>query len=123
MSNQVKTWRVTGAKAGMQVTSEGAFMVGSEKNFIAATDKGISLIAKSIAFGTTSENLRHAGLWVEMNDFLRMIPQSIVTPIPSQIPWPPLGFATSIVRDVPFFIAMAVGSVAATAMAVGGAVA
>ena len=120
MSNQIKTWRVEGAKAGMMVTSEGAFMVGSEKNFIAVTGKGISLMGKSIAFGTTSENIRHGGLWVEMNDFLRMIPQTIVTPIPSQIPWPPLGFATSLVRDVPFFIAIAAGSVAATAAVLAG---
>jgi len=43
-----------------------------------------------------------------MNDFVQLIPQTVVTPIPNQIPFPPLGFATSIARDLPFFLAMLV---------------
>jgi hypothetical protein len=105
-----KIWRATpNSSAGMQVTPESALLIGSKYNFVAATSHGISLMGTSITFGTTSENIRTGGLFIKMNDFVRMIPQTMVTPIPSQIPFPPLGMILSIVKDLPFFMAMMAG--------------
>lgn len=105
-----KIWKaVPDANAGVQVTPEASQLVGSKYNFVAATNHGISLMGKSITIGTTSENVRTGGLFIKMNDFVRMIPQTMVTPIPSQIPFPPLGMITAITLDLPFFMAMMAG--------------
>jgi hypothetical protein len=41
-----------------------------------------------------------------MNDIVKMIPTTLVTPMPGQIPFPPLALITGIMKDMPFFIAM-----------------
>lgn len=105
-----KIWKATpDASAGVQVTPEASQLIGSKYNFVAATGNGISLMGKSITIGTTSENVRTGGLFIKMNDFVRMIPQTMVTPVPSQVPFPPLGMVLALVIDLPFFIAMMAG--------------
>lgn len=103
----VKIWTaVDNAKAGFMVTPSASFMVGSKTNFIVADKTGITLAGKGISFGTTSENIRTGGLFVGMNDFVKMIPSTIVTPIPKQIPFPPLALVTNTLKDLPMFLAM-----------------
>lgn len=102
-----KIWTASpDATAGVQVTPTAAHLVGSKYNFVAASNTGISLMGKSITFGTTAENIRMGGLFIQMNDFVRMIPSTFTTPIPPQIPFPPLGMVTQILGDLPFFMAM-----------------
>lgn len=108
MAAKIKVFRVE--KAGVHVDENRAVLVGSEKNFVVASKDGVNITGKSISMSVTSEQIRYGGLFVTMNDFVRMIPQTIVTPIPSQIPWPPLGMITGIMKDLPFFIAMAAGA-------------
>lgn len=103
----IKIWTATpDAKAGLMVTPEASFLVGNSKNFIAANNTGISLMGKSISFGVPSENQRHGGLFIKMSDITQMIPTTLATPMPAQIPWPPLGMVDKILRDLPFFMAM-----------------
>lgn len=102
-----KIWTATNtSSAGVMVTPKASFLVGTPSNFVVAGDGGIGLMGKSISMGTLGENIRQGGLFIKMNDFVRMIPQTMVTPIPSQIPFPPIGMITSILSDLPFFIAM-----------------
>ena len=105
-----KIWVATNTSdAGMMVTPDASFVVGNKSNFIAASKEGIALVGKSVSYGTLGENIRQGGLFVKMNDFVRMIPQTMVTPIPSQIPFPPIGLVTSVLSDLPFFMAMVIG--------------
>jgi hypothetical protein len=103
----IKIWIAdSSSSAGMMITPEAAFLVGSRTNFVAVNNTGISLMGKSISFGVPSENQRHGGMFIKMNDFTKMIPTTLATPMPDQIPWPPLGMVDKILKDLPFFMAM-----------------
>lgn len=102
-----KIWKAhKDALAGFMVTDSAVVMAGSKSNFIAIDNTGIALGGKGISFNTTSENQRHGGFFVKMNDFAQMVPKTIVTQIPSQVPFPPLGMTTQVLKDLPFFLAM-----------------
>jgi hypothetical protein len=109
MSQQktVKVWTASkNAPAGFQVEEKAAYMIGSRSNFIAADGNGVSITGKSITLGTGAENVRRGGLFIGLNDFIKLIPTTIVTPMPEQIPFPPMGVVTGVMKDLPFFIAM-----------------
>jgi len=105
-----KIWTAVPGGPGVMATEQEAYLIGSKTNFVAASSAGVAVMGKSITMGTTGENIRQGGLFVGMNDFIRMIPSTIVTPIPPQIPFPPLGMISTVMKDLPFFIAMMVGS-------------
>jgi len=95
--------------AGFMVTPSTVLMAGNKQNAVICDDKGVYLGGGgSIAFVTTSENIRQGGAFIQMNDFMRMIPPTIVTIQPQQIPWPPIALPAGIARDLPVFIAMLV---------------
>jgi len=97
------------ATGGFMVTPDSAVMAGNEKNFVAADGSGVYISGGgSISFNTTSENIRTGGLWVHLNDFLRMIPSTIMTPIPPTIPFAPLALPAMIAFNLPFFLALMV---------------
>lgn len=104
----IKVWRATPqSPAGFQVEEKVAYVVGNRTNFIAVGQAGVVLSGGSgVSFNTTSENVRRGGLFIEMNDLVKMIPTTLVTPMPGQIPFPPLAIVTSILKDMPFFVAM-----------------
>jgi len=102
-----KIWKaVDTSTAGMMVTPTASYLIGGKYNFIAASKSGVSIMGKSVTIGTTGESVRQGGLFIHMNDFVRMIPQTMVTPIPSQVPFPPLGMITQVLSDLPFFLSM-----------------
>lgn len=111
---RVKVWRVSKeSKAAIEISENSALLAGSRSNFVAAHQAGVTIMGKSINFAVPSENQRHGGLFIRMNDFLQMIPTTIVTPVPNQIPYPPFALASSMMQDLPFFLAMlSVGVVA-----------
>jgi predicted esterase YcpF (UPF0227 family) len=51
---------------------------------------------------------RVGGMWVEQIEFLHMIPKTIITPIPSIMPMPPMLGMVNLAQDVSFFAAMLV---------------
>lgn len=108
MSSKVKTkvWRVSGKSESAFTLSDGsAKMIGSKGSFIAADKDGIA-ISGNISFICTSDQIRRGGLFLELNDFVRMIPTTIVTPMPNQIPFPPMGMVAGISKDLPVFLGM-----------------
>ncbi len=109
---QFRIWQAVKDGPATMVTPEAAFLIGSKNNFIAAHKNGLALIGKGITFGTSGEQIRQGGLFVGMNDFVRMIPSTITTPIPPQMPMPPMGMVSSVMKDLPFFIAMMAGAIA-----------
>lgn len=101
-----RIWRANkSADAGLYLTPNAAYLIGNEKNFVTANENGVQ-ICGGLTQLCMSEQIRQGGLFVKMNDFVRMVPQTIVTPIPSQIPFPPIMFPLAILAGLPFFIAM-----------------
>lgn len=95
------------SKAALVLQDDQVRIVGSDKHFIVADEKGIS-IKGPVSFISDSMSRRTLGVFVGINDFLEQIPQTIVTPIPSKIPFPPVFITKSIVRDLAFFMALLV---------------
>ncbi len=102
-----KVWKASReSAAGFMVTPDTAVMAGSPKNFIAINSTGTH-ISGPVSFITSSDMIRKGGLFVEMNDFIRMVPSTIVTPIPPQIPIPPIALFSNVAKTMPFVLAMA----------------
>jgi hypothetical protein len=93
--------------AALQLQDEQAMLMGNDKNFIVCNKQGITLRGP-ISFISDSMSRRHAGLFVGISDFQEMIPQTLVTPVPSAIPMPPAFAIVNIVKDLAFFTALLV---------------
>lgn len=105
--NKVKIWTASeNTAAGFMVTENKAYMIADRSNHFVASPNGAIITGKSIVFNTTSENIRAGGFFIKMNDIVQMIPTTLVTPMPSQVPFPPLGFVSAIVKDLAFVTAM-----------------
>ena len=103
----VKIWTATrDSQAGFMVMENKALMVADRNNFVATTKNGTIITGKSIVLNTASENIRNGGLFVKMNDLVQMVPTTLVTPMPGQVPFPPLAFVTTIMKDMGFMLAM-----------------
>ena len=104
--SKYKIWKSDSDSAtGFMVTPEYTVMAGSEKSFFSASKEGC-FISGPLTLISTGDQIRTAGLFVGMNDFVKMIPSTIVTPIPSQIPFPPVAFFTSVAKSLPFALAL-----------------
>jgi hypothetical protein len=100
----VKVWRaVKNAPAAFMIDEDSAFLVGSRGNFVVADDSHVGIVAEGISFNTLSENQRHGGLFIKMNDLVQMVPTTLVTPMPAQNPYPPMGLVNGIFDDVARF--------------------
>jgi hypothetical protein len=103
---KTKIWKATqDSKAGMMVTPDSAYMIANDKNFIVTGPTGTT-IAGPLNLMTTSENIRSGGLFIQMNDFVKMIPGTIVTPIPQEIPFPPVAMFAYVVLMLPSLLAL-----------------
>ena len=105
-----KCWKATrDTKAGFMVTPVAAVMAGSKVNTVIADDTGVYVGGGGpVSINTTSENVRTGGLFVGMNDFIRMIPSTMMTPFPPQIPFPPVTLPLAAASGLAFFLAMLV---------------
>lgn len=92
------------ATAGVFLQDNSATLFGSSRNFVVADGRGIT-IKGPISYISDSMGRRTAGLFVGINDFLEMIPQTILTPIPSKIPFPPVFEVVAIAGTVAYFAA------------------
>ena len=102
-----KIWTASSdATAGMMVGQNFSAMVADRNNFAIVSKNGVVLTGKSIVFNSLSDNIRHAGFFALMNDFARLVPSTIVTPQPAQMPFPPTQLAVTIQRDMAFTLAL-----------------
>lgn len=109
---KVKVWRIRNTSpAGIQLNENSVEITAGTKNSLVVSEAGIGLVGKSVTLGPGSENVRHAGLFVELPDFGSMIPSTIVTPLPNRIPSPPMGYMSLILKALPVFIAAMQGIV------------
>ncbi len=103
---RVRIWKASPtAKPGFMVTPEVVVMAANRHNFIVVDQTGTN-IAGPVSLMTTSEQIRQGGLFVQMNDFVRMVPPTIVTPIPSQVPFPPVALVASVALSMPILMAL-----------------
>jgi len=93
------------ATASLDLSNSFAKLVGNEHNFVAVGPDGIYLKG-NISIITDGLGTRKGGLFVGTPDLLRMIPSTIVTPIPPHLPIPPVTLVGSIVKDLAFFLAL-----------------
>jgi hypothetical protein len=104
-----KIWKADkNSAAGFMVTPDSVVMAGAKNSFFASNKEGC-FISGPLSILATSENVRRAGLFVEQFDFMKMIPSTIVTPIPMQMPMPPVSLFTSIAKSLPFVLALLSG--------------
>ena len=103
-----KVWRASPkTEAGFMTTETEAVMSGGKGNFF-ASDRNGNYISGPVSFVTTGEQVRRAGLFVEQNDFIKMLPSTLVTPIPPQIPAPPVALFASIAKTMPTLMGLTV---------------
>ena len=101
-----KVWKASRtAKAGMYITETSAAMIGNENNLVVVDERGVTIMGP-ISLATDAANIRRGGLFVGLNDFTDMIPSTIVTPIPKQIPFPPIAGVVGLSRDVAYFVSL-----------------
>lgn len=93
------------SKAGLMLDETSASLIGDQRHFVVADEKGVT-IKGPISLISDAMGIRRAGLFVGLNDFLAMIPSTIVTPIPQQIPFPPTFALVGLAKDVAFFTAL-----------------
>jgi hypothetical protein len=101
-----KIWKATlTAEAKMAVTQDAAYVIGSPNRFIKVNENGTTIYGPvSIVAGT--ESIKTGGLFTSLPNLVKMIPSTTFSPIPDQIPSPPLNIAFDLVEDVSFFAAL-----------------
>lgn len=94
-------------KGAVFLEDEAVTIAGDSRHFITVDNRGVT-IKGPVSFISDSLGRRTAGLFVGINDFLEMIPQTIITPIPSKIPFPPAFAISNIAKDLAFFLSLLV---------------
>lgn len=104
MSDKAKIWKASlGSPAQFAIASESAFVVGAENRFIKVNGSGTTVYGPmSVVAGT--ESIKTGGMFVSLPNLVKMIPSTTYTPIPDQIPMPPLNVAFDLAADVAFFM-------------------
>jgi hypothetical protein len=92
------------AKAGIELSEDSAALVGDSRHFVIADDRGTT-IKGPVSIVADAMSIRRGGLFVGLNDFLHMIPSTIISPIPNQIPMPPMHGIINLQKDLTFFLA------------------
>jgi hypothetical protein len=95
------------SKASVYLQDDSVSIIGDSRHFIVCDDKGVT-IKGPVSFVSDAMGRRQAGLFVGINDFLEMIPQTLITPIPSKIPFPPVFALVNLATDVAFFASLLV---------------
>lgn len=107
-SETTRVWKASRKSvSGIELTEDSAAIFGDKSNFILTNPKGI-FMKGPISFIAGGEEIRTGGLFVYGNDFLRMIPSTIITPFPSILPIPPAFEVPNIEKDVAFFVSLMV---------------
>jgi hypothetical protein len=93
------------SQASIYLEDNAVSIIGDSRNFIVCDDRGVT-IKGPVSFVSDAMGRRQAGLFVGISDFLETIPQTLITPFPSRIPFPPVFAVANIVKDVAFFMSL-----------------
>jgi len=89
--------------AAVVVSDDTAILAASKDNFVLANKQGVT-IKGPISMITPSHEIRVGGMWTLTSDFMRMLPSTIVTPLPNQILMPPTGGIPEIKEAVVYML-------------------
>lgn len=105
----VKIWKASRqAQAEMVVSEDSALVSGDANHYIKVNQRGTTIYgAVSIVAGT--ESIKTGGVFGQLPNTAKMIPSTMVSPVPDQIPMPPIGIANDIAKDVAYFLAILPG--------------
>ncbi len=92
-------------KASIEIGEAHVAVAGDSRHFVVVDDRGTT-IKGPLSFVTDAMGTRRGGLFTGISDFLHMIPSTLISPIPNQIPMPPIQGLIGIQRDVAFFISL-----------------
>lgn len=100
---KAKIWKASlKSPAQFAITDQAAYVVGSDTKFIKVDDKGTTIYGPvSIVAGTDS--IKTGGLFTSLPNLIKMIPSTTYTPIPDQIPMPPINIFFDLAEEVSFF--------------------
>jgi hypothetical protein len=108
MADTTRVYKATqSSKAGIELTESATAVVGDSRHFVVVDNRGTT-IKGPISLISDAMGIRKGGLFVGLNDFMHMIPSTLVTPVPAQIPMPPIQGLVGIAKDVAFFVALLV---------------
>ena len=97
-----KVWKASDeAKAGMEVTSNSASMVGDKKNFIHVNKLGATIHGKMSLLAPADE-IRVAGLFTFQNHYKGIVPSTLASPVPQYEIAPPVTGISDIVKSLAF---------------------
>ena len=105
MAATTKVWRSSRTSKAAMTISEDQGAIVSGDNIVAVNKNGITL-SGPISITADAMNIRKGALFVGLNDFMSMIPSTLITPFPQQIPMPPIGGIINLTRDVVFFMSL-----------------
>jgi hypothetical protein len=104
----VRAWKATRtAEAGVFINQDKAIVAGDSKHFMVADKNGLTFKGPTNMVSMSTEQ-RTGGLFLGLGEFSEMIPSTIVTPLPSKIPVPPITAIINVIGDVAFFAAILV---------------
>lgn len=104
----VRVWRAhKDSRAGIKLQSESIEIIGDARTGIQVGPGGVVVTGKSFAIGNTSDNIRTGGFFIMPDDFVSMIPSTIVTPLAMRSPYPPVGLPIVMLKLLPPIMAMA----------------
>lgn len=79
----------TDSPSAIVVDAERLILAGSREKFIAVDKTGIYLRG-GVSIINGSQSIRYGGMWAGLPDIIHMLPSTIVTPLPTRIPSPPI---------------------------------
>lgn len=95
------------SEAGIIVDQNEVSIVGDKRHFIVADQRGVT-IRGPVSFASTGESTRRGGMFVGLNDFMDMLPSTLITPLPKNIQMPPYYMMANVVLDLAYFLSMMV---------------
>jgi hypothetical protein len=100
---KAKIWKASlTSSAQFAISSDSAFMVGKENRFIKVNKNGTTVYGPMAVVAGT-ESIKTGGMFVSLPNLVKMIPSTFVSPIPDQIPMPPINVAFDLAADVSYF--------------------
>jgi len=87
--------------------NEGEIVIKAKKDSYIAINKDGVYLRGGLSKVAMGGDERSAGLFLKMPDFVSLLPSTIVTPIPKELPIPPLGGIGKIVAIAALFTGLA----------------
>jgi hypothetical protein len=103
---RIRIWRAAPeAEAHIKLEEGSVTIAANSRTFINVDEGGITLRG-DVSMASVGPGRRTGAFFIEQFEFADMIPKTMMTMIPSVLPWPPLGFLVSAVNGVTMALAL-----------------